>query len=156
MLPDSLREELKPVVAKGIKNIFSELFHVEIVSDDYVSKLSGRELVCLGRLYQSDMTLITRFLFNEDLLKPLLAQLYASEYIKSDDIYESAACEIVNILCNQIKAFLNKHGYNLEFDIPQMEKQEDKVSQADSVLNVHFSLNEDQHFIIDLEEKPRT
>lgn len=150
-VPAKLRDELKPVVAKGMENIFSEIFKVRIVSDDALISGNDKDMVCIGRLHQKDFLIVLRFFFDQGLLKPLLRQLYSPQFLDDKKIYEDAACEIVNILCAQIKAFLNNHGYTLQLDLPVMGVQASSPSQeADSIMNIHFQLNEGEDFLVDI------
>lgn len=149
-IPQKLQQELKPFIAKGIENIFSEMFKVKIVTQDQEVPDDSKDLVCIGRLHQHNILIFLRFLFDQELLRPMLQQLYAPQFLKDPKIYEDAACEIVNILCSQIKAFLNGHGYNLQLDFPEMAARANKNRQADSIMDIRFSLNEDQFFLIDV------
>ena len=137
---DTIKEELQPVIAKGLENIFSELFHVEILPDELQKPQGKKDMVCVGRLKQNDMSIVLRFFFNQSLLKPLLRQLYSTEFLENDEIYGDAACEIVNILCAQVKAFLNKKGYSLELGIPKAAQNDAVEDNEESSLNISFSL----------------
>jgi len=149
-IPAKLRDDLRPVVAKGIENIFSEIFKVKIVSDDVIAG-NDKDMVCIGRLHQNDFLIVLRFFFDQNLLRPLLMQLYSPRFLEDKAIYEDAACEIVNILCAQIKAFLNTHGYALKLDLPVMGfKNDGDYSEAASIMNIHFALNKEQDFLIDV------
>ncbi|GEM_PF-779566 len=145
-----LRDDLKPVVAKGIANIFSEIFKVEIIPDDKVLSGHDKDMVCIGRMRQNDFLIVLRFFFDQQLLRPLLMRLYSPKFLEDKAVYEDAACEIVNILCAQIKAFLNSHGYALTLDLPAMSTDSEAVQDADSIMNIHFQLNEGQDFMIDV------
>lgn len=149
-LLDTLSEDLRPVVTKGMKNIFSELFQLEIVPDSYIKKEDQQKMVCIGRLHQQGLTIALRFFFDHDLLKPILRQLYSPQYLENHDVYEDAACEIVNIICAQIKAFLNQHDYNVTLELPEIGPQDSKCSSADSIMNIYFSVNQDQYFLVDV------
>jgi two-component system chemotaxis response regulator CheY len=147
---DTIKEELQPVIAKGLENIFSELFHVEILPDELQKPQGKKDMVCVGRLKQNDMSIVLRFFFNQSLLKPLLRQLYSTEFLENDEIFGDSACEIVNILCAQVKAFLNKKGYSLELGIPKAAQNDAVEDNEESSLNISFSLNESDNFMVDL------
>lgn len=150
-LSEAMRERLEPVISVGLRNIFSELFHVEIVASDFDDTQGAKDMVCVGNLYQDNMTLALRFFFNQKLLEPLLRQIYSSEFLEKDETFADAACEIVNILCAQVKAFLNKNGYDLEIGLPETAKNNSgQGKNADSYLNISFSLSEDDNFYVDL------
>jgi hypothetical protein len=83
------------------------------------------------------------------LLKPLLMQLYSPQFLADQSVYADAACEIVNILASQVKAFLNGHGYKLVLDLPAVCEKPD-MFQQEPVINVRFSLNSDQCFLVDV------
>lgn len=150
-IPKDIQKQLGPVITKGIKNIFSELFHTEVLENADINDEHRNQMVCIGRLHQKGIVIDLRFFFTKQLLKPLLANLYAEEFLENDAVFEDAATEIVNIVCGQIKAFMNKNDYELEMDLPTMGIQGQDSTNADALLNVCFSLNQDECFLIDLE-----
>lgn len=146
-----LQKKLAPVISKGVKNIFSELFHTDIMENHQITEDMKKQMVCIGRLQQEDIIIDLRFFFEKGLLKPLLVNLYSPEFLNNDGVFEDAACEIVNILCGQIKAFMNKNGYALNMTVPQMGINDSEISESDALVNVCFSFNKDQCFLIDLD-----
>lgn len=146
-----MQKQLGPVISKGVKNIFSELFHTEIIENSQITDHHRTQMVCIGRLEQKGITIDLRFFFEKALLKPLLANIYAPDYLDNDAVFEDAACEIVNILCGQIKAFMNKNGYQLGMSVPRMGINDAAVADSDALINVCFSFNQDQCFLVDLD-----
>lgn len=146
-------ENLKPIVTSGMENIFSSMFHVEIISTDSFLSSKEKEFICIGKLYQKDIKIALRFIFTKNLLKPLLKNLYSDDFLEKQEVYEDAASEIVNILCNQVKKYLNDHGYSLDFERPEMDTQCEKCNDFNSVMNVAFSYKNDDNFYVDLGTK---
>lgn len=153
-IPEKVRKELGPVISKGVKSIFSELFQANILEQSEVQEYYSDQMVCIGRLQQNDMIIDIRFFFDRELLHPLLCNIYAESFLKENDVYEDAASEIVNILCGQIKAFMNKNGFELQMMQPRIGGADDLGKDSDAFLNVGFSLNQSDCFVIDLETKP--
>lgn len=152
---ESLYEDLKPVVAEGMKTIFSELFHIEIIPENSAERQAEKHMVCVGLLKEANVTMVLRFFFDRILLKSLLHQIYAPEYLERDDTFQDAAAEIVNILCGQVKHFLNNKGFNFEFAADNLSV--DLVEgDDDPILNIAFSLNQQQAFLIDLDVNQAT
>lgn len=149
LLPEDIQAELRPVISRSVQKIFSNIFNVEIVPQDYNGRDLDNSLMCIGRLHQEGVTINLRFFFDQQLLKPLLMQLYSPQFLASQEVYSDAACEIVNILASQVKAFLNGHGYKLILDLPQMCDKPD-LRQSEPVIDVRFSLNKDSCFLVDL------
>lgn len=154
-IPKELRKDLEPILSSGVKKLFSELFCIEIINDDLVSAGESKDLTCIGRLYQNDLELLLRFVFQHQLLKALLSQMYSPEYLKDPKVYEDAAGEIVNMLCAQVKAFLNKNGYNLNMDIPKVNHDITPAQNNGSLINLSFSTNDSDGFYVDLKEHKR-
>ena len=154
-IPSELKKELGTVIAKGLQDIFSVLFQVEIVPDDYQAFSHEKNMICVGRLHQQGICIDLRFCFSEDLLKPLLQNIYAPKFLEDDQLYGDAACEIVNILSSQVKAFLNQKGYKLELDLPKLapDASPSDSDDADSIMNIFFSLSESEVFLIDVQTK---
>ncbi len=153
-IPENVRKELGPVIAKGVKNIFSELFQANILEQNEVHEIYNDQMVCIGRLQQNDMIIDIRFFFGRELLHPLLLNIYSEDFLKENNVYEDAASEIVNILCGQIKAFMNTNGFNLEMLSPRIGGADEAGKDSDAFLNVGFSLNQRDGFMIDMETKP--
>jgi two-component system chemotaxis response regulator CheY len=149
MLPEQIQKELRPVIARGMQKIFSNIFNVQIIPEGYVGDDLDNSMMCVGRLHQQGMTITLRFFFDQVLLKPLLRQLYSPQFLADDAVYADAACEIVNILASQVKAFLNGHGYSLSLDLPEVCTKPDLRSK-EPVIDIRFSLNEEQHFLVDV------
>jgi len=148
-LSDEIQTQLRPVIARGVQKIFSNIFNVEIIPQDYNGRDLDNSLMCVGRLHQEGMSFNLRFFFDQQLLKPLLMQLYSPQFLADQSVYGDAACEIVNILASQVKAFLNGHGYKLVLDLPVLcEKPE--MRQQEPMIDVRFSLNSDQCFLVDV------
>lgn len=148
-LSAEIQQELRPVIARGVQKIFSNIFNVEIIPEDYAGNDLENSMMCIGRLHQQGMTINLRFFFDQALLKPLLRQLYSPQFLADEGVYADAACEIVNIMASQVKAFLNGHGYNLSLDLPEVCTTPDLRSK-EPVIDIRFSLNEEQHFLVDL------
>lgn len=149
-ITEEVCSQLKPVVMTEMKNIFSNLFNVKVIPDRDIESLGDRKMVCIGNLHQEGINIALRFVFGQDLLKPLLMQFYSNEYLDSDHVYEDTACEIVNILCNQVKSYLNSHGFQLEFNLPEMGLKGND-SESITVMNVAFSLKGNDHFYVDIQ-----
>lgn len=150
-LPEEITKELEPIISKGMEDIFSVLFQVDVVPEDHPGLKEGSNLICLGRIFQDDIEICLRFFFSYDLLQPLLSNLYSPTYLDRDSVYEDAACEIVNILSAQVKAFLNQKGYDFDFSLPTLAKKAD-LSQEEPLMNVYFSLNASESFLVDLRQ----
>lgn len=148
-LSEEMQSQLRPVIAKGVQKIFSNIFNVEIVPQDYNGRDLDNSLMCVGRLHQEGISINLRFFFDQQLLKPLLMQLYSPQFLADQAVYGDAACEIVNILASQVKAFLNGHGYKLALDLPVVCDKPDWRRQ-EPVIDVRFSLNSDQCFLVDV------
>lgn len=149
ILSNELKTELKPVISRGLEKIFSNLFNVKIIPEDFNGPALNGSMVCVGRLFQDDITINLRFFFEQSLLRPLLMQLYAPQFIADEKVYADAACEIVNILASQVKAFLNNHGYQLSLDFPEMTENGHKNNES-AVIDVLFSLNSESYFLVDV------
>lgn len=145
-----LEQEIAPILTQGIENIFSELFDVDIISNESILTYAEKEMVAVGKLHEDDFEIVMRFVFDKALLIPLLRQFYSPQFLEKDETYIDAACEVVNILSCQVKAYLNERGYNLTMDLPEIGAQDHKVNSAHSVLNVRFCLNDADSFLIDV------
>lgn len=152
-IPDEIRKKLGPVISKGVRNIFSELFQATILEQNEVQEYYQDQMVCIGRLEQNNITIDIRFFFDRELLHPLLLNIYSEDFLEENNVYEDAASEIVNILCGQIKAFMNSNGFELQMLPPRMGGADEAGKDSDAFLNVGFSLNQSDSFMVDLGSK---
>jgi two-component system chemotaxis response regulator CheY len=153
-LPKEVIEELHPTINTLVKDIFSELFSVEIDIGKEV-KLSdidsGKHLICIGKIFQDNMSISLRFFFTYELLHPLLLQFYSEKLLQDKLLYQDAACEIVNILCSKIKTFINQYGYQLDLDIPYiLSTSKLNEDDTDTAINVYFLLQNEIQFLVDI------
>lgn len=143
-----LKEKVTQVIRNSVISTFNELFQVKVSSErrhDHVSKEG--ELSCRVDLFQDDMEATLRFTFEKELLHTLIMDMYAPETLESQSTYEDAACEIANIVCCRVKAFLNGQGYNMSMKIPYAEKPGHKDTDGNDTVHLSFSLQEEDFFV---------
>lgn len=147
---EEIKEELQPIVVEGMKDIFSSMFKTNVVPDKVIKEKHKEDLICVAWLYQHNIKIALRFLYSKDLLRPLLLNFYTEDYLNKNSVYEDAASEIVNILSNQVKSFLNEKDFDLQMEQPKADAQCKICAKADSILNVAFTLQEDDHFYVEI------
>lgn len=79
------------------------------------------------------------FRFDMQLLLQAASIIFTPEYIKSNPVLEDLACEIANIVCQKVKAYLNDVGYFTDMGFPFVPKDNQVMllEQADLV-HMHF------------------
>ena len=88
------------------------------------------------------------FVFDENFLKSLITKIYNQEEAQGNRFSELAmdtACELVNIICNRIKAFLNEQGFQFMMDIPDamLSKESQPITSHDPLIKTNYSLETD-------------
>jgi CheY-specific phosphatase CheX len=80
-----------------------------------------------------------RLVFDHSLLESLISAVYTKEQLQDNAVLADAAEEITNIVCNKIKAFLNKRGFEVEMDLPKAEPPEAAEQVGPEVICLGFS-----------------
>lgn len=139
-----LKDKVTEVIRNSVISTFHELFQVHILSEkrtDHTPRTG--ELSCRVDLFQEDIEATLRFTFERELLYKLIEDMYPSDVLEDEKTFEDAACEIANIVCCRVKAFLNTQGYNMSMKIPYPEKAGEPQEQSKDAVHLGFSLKEE-------------
>ncbi len=136
-----LARSISGIIRQSVTNTIATLFNVSVNASEDVHKVpSGDDFVCCGELVQDDARATLMFLFDRELIERLLGCVFsASELIDDTAIYESAALEIVNIVGNNLKMYLNVHGYKLNMSIPYVPDREGQAPAEEPLVQMTFS-----------------
>lgn len=142
-----VRRDLQQVVNRAAEDTVATLFgSILCVSNEKLGSKSD-ELVVRVDLKQGVEGITLRLVFDYEFILTVVVGYYSSEAINEQErgICEDAACELANIICNQIKRFLNEQGLLLFMDLPAIETAESVKEQGrENILDLYFSLMENQ------------
>lgn len=145
------KKQIKEVIADSVSEIFKTMFDVDIKNiDSCEAEFDDDDLVSRVDLREGDVEIILRFAFPRRTLSPLLEKIYDPVIAKHELTMEDSICEISNIVCSELKGFLNKSGANYEMSLPKVDLSFTQCDPEDgNCLNVSFML-EDSTFLVDL------
>src|SRR5262245_21798693 len=128
-----MRDELTKIIVAQVKRTFKVMFNVDVEPvSDLVFDFTDDDQVSKTELRQAGVTVVVRFAFSRAMLRPLLEKIYSPEITMHKIAYEDAACEIANIVCGGLKAFLNQNGYNLTMEPPKIDRRHiEKMAAAE-------------------------
>jgi hypothetical protein len=78
------------------------------------------------------------FRFDLQLLSMVAAAVFAPEYLKRNPVVEDIGCEVANIVCHKVKAFLNEEGYVTEMGFPFVPGPEVTAAAGGNLIDMHF------------------
>ena len=136
------------IIRQSLGETFRTLFHVDLNCDELRQhgKVPADAFICRANLSQEDRKISLFFSFDKLLLRVLLEDIYPAELLQDPMVYSDAASEIANIVGNNVKKYLNEHGFHLLLDIPYVEKQ---MPPKEECVHLHFSL-ENAHLYVDM------
>ena len=142
-MPDKNRElacSITGIIRESVTNTIATLFNIAVDANDMVHKVpSLDDFVCCGELIQDDARAKLMFLFDHDLIEQLVHRAFPGTADIDPALYESAALEIVNIVSNNLKMYLNVHGYKLHLAIPYIPQRDRIVSDEAPFVQLAFS-----------------
>lgn len=117
--------EITRIVEDTMTQTFKHMFGQDVRVSTSVRGESEDEskFICTS-ISLSHGDLLTDFAFNFDplLLSQAAAGVYSATEIGQPFILEDLGCEITNIVCSKVKAYLNAQGHELEMEIPYVDR----------------------------------
>lgn len=139
---DAARAKITAVVEDSVVETFTTMFGQDVTAEG-VRKMNvahGRKSVYSAvKLHQGDVHVEFCFHFDFDLLFRVAALLFSAEDLEKTPVHEDVACEIANIVCSKVKAFLNDGGFDTEMGFPYVPGHDENhlVNNPDMV-HMHF------------------
>lgn len=132
------------IIRESVTTTISTLFNVPINASQTARLFpSPDDFVCCGELIQDASTSARlMFLFDRELIELLVHCAFPGNSNIDPSIYESTALEIVNIVSNNLKMYLNVHGYNLRVALPYVVDRSGGPVVDDSLVKLVFSSKE--------------
>ena len=143
-----LADNITKIIHDSVTTTIATIFNVSIDSCANTHKVSfNDDYICCGELIQDDARAKLMFVFDRDLIERLMQCVFSASELADPNIYESAALEIVNIVGNNLKTYLNIHGYKLHMALPYIPDcsvpGRGKIAAEDPLVRLAFSLKED-------------
>lgn len=139
---DAARAKISAVVEETVVETFTTMFGQDVTADGVrkMNVASGHKSVYSAvKLHQGDVHVEFCFHFDFDLLFRVAALLFTPEDLEKSPVHEDVACEIANIVCSKVKAFLNEEGFGTEMGFPYVpEHEENHIVNNPDMVHMHF------------------
>lgn len=113
------REKISKVVSESVVETFNTMFGQSVTAEDLGKQFGADKSVYSAiKLQQGEVVLEFCFRFDIQLLLKAASLIFTKEYLEKNPVHEDIACEIANIVCSKVKAFLNDSGYDTEMGFP--------------------------------------
>jgi CheY-specific phosphatase CheX len=137
---NAARGEIADVVSASVVETFNAMFGQTILANNRepLSAPNNTVISCV-KLVQGRNDLDFCFKFDMNLLLLAASGIFTPEYLESNPVHEDIACEIGNIVCAKVKAYLNANGFHVEMGfpfIPQPHEAEELMKEQD--VHMHF------------------
>jgi len=114
-----LADDMAEIIRKSVAHTLAVMFNTSIDACQNVSKSpSVDDFIYCSEFLQEDAHAHILFLFDRELIEKFVHGIFPPEALEDPLVYESTASEIVNIVGNSLKQYLNLHGYHFEMAIP--------------------------------------
>jgi CheY-specific phosphatase CheX len=137
---NAARGGISEVLSHNVIDTFNSMFGQDVSANRQEPKVPpGNVVVACVRLSQGNAHADFWFRFEMDLLLQAASAIFPADYIAENMVHESLACEIANIVCTKVKAFLNEQGYDTEMGFPFIatSKSSDGLARGADV-DLHF------------------
>ncbi|MEZ0225440.1 MAG: hypothetical protein ACAH83_12865 [Alphaproteobacteria bacterium] len=117
-----VREDLSLIVRQAVEEAFNTMLQQAVLAGrrtQATTEQDQNEVVQVSvKLHHGPTTIEFHFKFDMQLLMQAALLVFTPEYIANNAIHEDIGCEIVNIVCHKVKAYLNEEGYFTEMGFP--------------------------------------
>lgn len=153
-IPERLQQPMSDVINNAIVETFLTVFDVPVIGVEKIlhHTLAKDDLACQVRLIENGAEVDVIFIFAKQLVQNILGGVYPEQDLGHDvATYNDAACEIANIVCAHLKAFLNQKGYDLKMNLPTPVSNLTFEAISRHAINLYFTLNrEDKDMLVNV------
>jgi CheY-specific phosphatase CheX len=134
------RQQVTDIVRQMTEEVFNTMFSRPLTTERKADFQDFHQVVVSQvKLNHGATDIDFYFKFDAQLLLQIAMKVFSEEYIRDNPISEDLACEVANIVCHKVKAYLNEEGFHTEMSFPFIQKTgEDKRAGADEFVNVYF------------------
>jgi hypothetical protein len=145
-MPDKklkLIRDVNDILRESVTATIAALFNVRVDSSQVIGAASSSDdFVCCGELAGENSRATIVFVFERELILAFVESAFAGDGDVDPALYEATALEIVNIVGNRLKTYLNLHGYNLTMALPSAYERSRLAPDLDRVVHLTFSLKD--------------
>jgi hypothetical protein len=133
------REDLSLIVRQAVEEAFNTMLQQPVLASTRAPSQDVNEVVVVGvKLNHGPTNIDFSFKFDMQLLMQAALQVFSADYIKNNAIHEDIGCEIVNIVCHKVKAYLNEEGYFTEMGFPYIPEPGEALPSKGDFVQMHF------------------
>ncbi|MDE1152449.1 MAG: hypothetical protein PW788_07925 [Micavibrio sp.] len=137
------RTQISELVSATVVETFTNMFGQSVTADALARKMQqspeSKSVYSSVKLHHGKTHVEFCFRFDFDLLLQAAALIFSADYLANNPVHEDLACEIANIVCSKVKAYLNDRGYDTEMGFPYIPKpNENPLLQQQDTVHMHF------------------
>jgi CheY-specific phosphatase CheX len=132
--------QISGIVSQAVEEVFNTMFRESVLAGRHSPPpdLNNVVVACV-KLNHGTTEIDFCFNFDMQLLLQAAAIVFSQEYIKGNPVHEDLACEIANIVCHKVKAYLNEEGYHTDMGFPFIpESDQDAPLKQEELVRMHF------------------
>ena len=141
------RAKICKVVSESVVETFNTMFGQSITADDIAKQFADQtgSVFSSIKLHQGSVHVEFCFRFDIQLLLKAAALIFTKEYLAANPVHDDIACEIANIVCSKVKAFLNDGGYDTEMGFPFIPlPDKNPLLKHEDMVHMHFYYEDGQ------------
>ncbi len=138
---DAERAQISTVVSDGVVETFNSMFGQSITAGDLAQKIHSEKgsVYASIKLHQANVDVEFCFRFDIGLLLQAAELIFTKEYLANNPVQNDIACEIANIVCSKVKAYLNEKGFETEMGFPFIPRpDENPLLKNTEQVHMHF------------------
>ena len=136
------RTQISDLVSATVVDTFTSMFGQSVTAEALARQMSGepaKSVFSSVKLHHGKTHVEFCFRFDFDLLLQAAALIFSKDYLASNPVHEDLACEIANIVCSKVKAYLNDRGYDTEMGFPYIPAPDQKpLMRHKDAVHMHF------------------
>ncbi|HYD19030.1 MAG TPA: hypothetical protein VEF76_11175 [Patescibacteria group bacterium] len=138
---DAERAHISEVVSDGVVETFNSMFGQAITAGDLAEKFQSEKgsVYSSIKLHQANVDVEFCFRFDIELLLQAAELIFTRDYLDANPVQNDIACEIANIVCSKVKAYLNEKGFDTEMGFPFIPPaDENPLLKNRDMVHMHF------------------
>lgn len=115
---------LEQTIMASTIETFDQIFGYKLSFSPVSGSYNADSIVAHVEFWENFETFNVCFVFSKELIMSLMKSVYEDDTLTKegiDEICKDAVCELVNIISNRIKLYINEQGFNSVMEIPTAE-----------------------------------
>jgi CheY-specific phosphatase CheX len=133
------REQISTVVRQAMEETFNTMFKLAVLNDPAPLMAPAEIVMAYVKLNHGETDMDFSFRFDMQLLLQAAASIFRPEYLGAASPHADIACEVANIVCHRVKAYLNEEGCHTDMGFPfVLEPGQNPPPERGEPVHMHF------------------